>query len=508
MTQSLIDNSHETVTLQRDGRFFPQVILYTPTDYPVARQLPATPPPQSLRHRLYEHLKPMLPWFSEQAPANRTDANRMYSASISLLRSFQNDVNRLLEVNCDANLQYIAARDRQWHEPYPPADATTYRHERSWLLSKSSIHWQPMTPVADAQLMSREISEVLPTMQQSVELELWRFVDSFEEGLAQLVDREVCGLVEWLPNACCRYHFFRVEIQQGEGAFLSPKSDESQTRSNTTTGPSSDDADDDDPWYSPDDESDHSPVFMYNQTFEVPYQVTQFRCEHELINSIRTSIGNTRVRVPENVQRVIATVPVWLYPFVEIIDGTLIRRRMIGQNTHSASTKHFLPVVEVREEHAPDPGLMIGSVILCGWGPDEIDAIERQEHEQATIWERRKSADYADVLQLSLLVLTLILGVTLLCLIYKAYIGAFYPFLLTGVSMAMGASLWQTIFLRVRRTASTSSQLPAYSFAAFGCLLLLAILSVVFHVPGASFLLTKLLGGMAAVAWFTGKLSS
>ena len=57
------------------------------------------------------------------------------------------------------------------------------------------------------------------------------------------------------------------------------------------------------------------------------------RHEHKVINAVRTSIGNSAVVIPPPVANLIKAIPTWLYPSVEVIDGDIIRERIIERDT-------------------------------------------------------------------------------------------------------------------------------------------------------------------------------
>ena len=84
---------------------------------------------------------------------------------------------------------------------------------------QAACDWRPLANILDASLISLPV----PTLRSRLDAALGEAVDEFTqqffELLAKLVDRTLFGLVEWLPNQCCNYFFFRsVVIQENEGA--------------------------------------------------------------------------------------------------------------------------------------------------------------------------------------------------------------------------------------------------------------------------------------------------
>ena len=56
------------------------------------------------------------------------------------------------------------------------------------------------------------------------------------------------------------------------------------------------------------------------------------RHEHEVINAIRTSVRNSTVVMPLPIVNLVKSIPEWLYPFVEVIDGHIICERVVAPN--------------------------------------------------------------------------------------------------------------------------------------------------------------------------------
>ena len=72
--------------------------------------------------------------------------------------------------------------------------------------------WMPVRNVVDARLVSRPALEIRTKLESALKQAVTDFCQQFFDLLAKMVDRELFGLVEWLPNNCCAYHFFRRVI--------------------------------------------------------------------------------------------------------------------------------------------------------------------------------------------------------------------------------------------------------------------------------------------------------
>ena len=144
------------------------------------------------------------------------------------------------------------------------------------------------------------------------------FTKQFFELLAKLVDRQLFGLVEWLPNHCCSYYFFKhVVIQENNGALERILAETVFTKI-----------------------TERDPVrghqIIGRQQIEETrgqgqHQHRFARHQHEVMNAVRTSIRKSQVVMPPTVVRLVEVVPEWLYDFVQVIDGDIFRERIIEQ---------------------------------------------------------------------------------------------------------------------------------------------------------------------------------
>ncbi len=87
------------------------------------------------------------------------------------------------------------------------------------MLTEAAHDWLPTKNILDA----KRVSEPVPAFHEKLDAALTQavaeFTKQFFELLAKLVDRQLFGLVEWLPNHCCSDHSFKhVVIQENNGA--------------------------------------------------------------------------------------------------------------------------------------------------------------------------------------------------------------------------------------------------------------------------------------------------
>ncbi len=429
----------EAIQLLLDGRVFPATAPASGTlTHPRIRQLRTTAADENLPSRIFDSLWPQLPWATETSEVDsRERTARLYAESLRQIRLYEESCDQLIRRVCEANVEFRSGDDM--HSWDSQRAASLARHDTlQSMYRETATEWPPLKPISDADLMSQGQSVYVPLLEQSVKDETRRFVDHLFFGLSNLVDRQHCGLVEWFPNHCCRYHFFRQVICPLPH-YLADAGD-------------ADLSDDDD------DDADRSGNESSGVRYDVfPHDVVLARHEHELIQAIRTSPGNSRVVIPQKVRAVIDAIPAWLYPFVEIIDGTLVRERIVERQQKSLEyrTVHEEPTAD------PDPGLILGPFLLCGWGPKEITVEQDRQKELTT--ESTPSPLHAQLTAMK--TLTAILLFLLMVFLLSSRKSSTSVLLLFALSVATTAGVWHTVWTKRRLDSPEASSLENGAFA-------------------------------------------
>lgn len=331
--------------INRAGRFFPEP-LNTPAQNKSnrIRKLQTNPTEDSIPDRIASAISERLTWNrNKNGRVLNTDVLAAeYVESLKQLKTFRDEVQQVFQEACRANLEFR----QESGETHVEARDAVLSKRLSEMMSEASQDWTPPENIASAELFSLPIDRCQQRIDESLSIEVSKFGRQLLEQLAKLVDKKLCGLVEWLPNNCCRYHFFRRVVLQGDAVRSS-------------------DID-----FLTDDESPNS-IRRTTNKVSVQHQIRHARHEHELINTVRTSIGNSTVVMPPQIVRLVENIPEWLYPFVEVIDGQIIRERIIERDI---SVEDWTQV-QVRDEPVigPDPGIIIGPYVLSGWGTREIE---------------------------------------------------------------------------------------------------------------------------------------
>ena len=264
--------------------------------------------------------------------------------------------NVVLEA-CRANLEFRANDNNETHAEARDAILEGKLNE---MMTQAFAAWLPAKNSLTASLMSNSPDAFVRQLEASLSEEVDRFSRQFLELLERMVDRELFGLVEWLPKQCCRYHFFRRVVIQGP-----------EVRTQSINDSFADDSD----------AGSGQRIIGNRRTTSrrtVSHEIRFARHQHELINAVRTSIGNSTVIMPPPIVRLVDSIPRWLYPFVEVIDGQIVRELIIERDV---SVEDWTQV-DVRDEPIIDidPGIVIGPYVLSGWGSMEIQ--KEQERRQ------------------------------------------------------------------------------------------------------------------------------
>lgn len=429
MLATVTSNSQrETADVQLAGRRFPSQWL-EPKKKGASGLRQVAPPPdhEQLPKAVAREIRSRLPWAQLSADLSQVQPLvEAYVASLNQLTQFRQDVDQLLRAACEANLEFR----QELGVTHAAARDAALQSERANMLRHAKCDWFPPRNVLDAKLVSRSVSEVRRRLDQAIADAVAEFTKQLFALFAKLVDHELFGLVEWLPNNCCAYHFFkRVVIQENEGA------------SHTVNEVRFDRA------------AKRDPVTGRRIIGQRTTRIAQgegrhthrfARHQHDVMNAIRTSIDNSRVVMPPPVERLCRAVPDWLKPFVEVIDGTIFRERIIERDVRVANWQD----VQIFDEPIVgcEPGVIIGSYVLTGWGPREVEAeLRRREtlaHEHTSI----KQAASASIRYPVAIVGSTLLAILSVALMFRAMsgVGGGRGVFFTAV-LALAAA-WQAAF--------------------------------------------------------------
>lgn len=360
MSEASVESNDLTFEVTRANRRFPSLseAHHSPPLNRI-RQLERQPLDDELPKQLSQAISQRLAWQELSAlssPARETVATA-YINSLKTLNQFYHDIRTVICEACRANLEFRADENATHVE----ARDKILSDKLEEMMTQAFVAWLPAKNALTASLLSNSPATFIGQLEASLSEEVDRFSKQFVELLEHMVDLELFGLVEWLPKQCCRYHFFRrVVIQEPEV----------RTQSINET-------------FVNDSEGSSGQRIIGNRrttsTRTVRHEIRFGRHQHELINAVRTSIRNSTVIMPPPIVRLVDSVPIWLYPFVEVIDGQIVRELIIERDI---SVEDWTQV-DVRDEPIIDidPAIVIGPYVLSGWGSMEI----RKEQERRQV---------------------------------------------------------------------------------------------------------------------------
>jgi hypothetical protein len=215
---SALDRSDAPISLEVDlgGRRFP--LNWDQSRLPAAQKIRKLREPTedtSIPTALGETVWKLLAWSA--VPPNcdqRQVLVEAYVQSLNQLAEFRRNVETMIRAACAAGIEFRQALG----ETNINARDAALDEKLDEMLLQAACDWQPARNVLDAKLVSQPIETLRERLTNSLRRAANDFGSQFFEMLAKLVDRELIGLVEWLPNNCCSYHFFRrIVIQENHG---------------------------------------------------------------------------------------------------------------------------------------------------------------------------------------------------------------------------------------------------------------------------------------------------
>ncbi len=335
---------------------------------PEGRQLPGWIAESILRELPWSHLR-------LDSDDKVLEMVRAYTASLDQLRRYREEFSGLVRATCLSNLEFRQGKG----ETHEGARDEAIKVKVEQLVAQVTTKWPTVTAILNPTLLMQSPEVIHSTLDAELVRYVKAFVNRIFDVLAKLVDRQIAGLVEWWPENFCNYHFFkRVLTQENEGA------------STTTTETFSID------FLSPAIDSQTGRRILGTRTTKKTKgkgrNVHELeRHEHMVINAVRTSLENSAVVMIPPAMELVKSIPTWLRPFVEVVDGTLYWERVIPKER---SISHWEDATETQEPIVAtpmdlplfgfEPAICIGSFVLIGWGPREIEAeqIRQQDRQQ------------------------------------------------------------------------------------------------------------------------------
>lgn len=335
-----------------------------------ARRDFASFPETELRQLLGEAIWDRLPW--SELPAGKLDRATLvqaYNGSLERLDTFKQDVTTLLTSACRANLEFRQGQGQgQTHEA---ARDRALDAELQTMLSRAKWKEHPSMSVVNADVASQPTLLLRRRLNAAIGKAIDDFVAEFHKLLDRLVNAKLIGRIDWKPNHCCGYDFFKhVVVQENKGARRSTTRVRNEGANRQIA----------------------RPIVAHEVTTDVRGEGQHLHQheehEHVVINAVRTSIGDSQVIMPPAVVELTKRVPEWLDAFVQVVDGDLCTES-IDTRTRKAEGWQDA-TVKRRPIYGWEPAVTIGPYVLTGWGPREVaaelarrDAVAAQQHAES-----------------------------------------------------------------------------------------------------------------------------
>ncbi len=183
-------------------------------------------------------------------------------------------------------------------------------------------------------------------------------VRKFADALDHLVDLEQVGLLEWISEDACRYHFFRnVLLSETTASHTTVREEmkDAGTRRDRVT------------------------------TTEREAEETHRHARHisELIGAknytLRAAEG---VKKPGRVNALIEVIPEWLKPCMRVITGKQTQHVTIERDLRTEKTSETEVTVKTEAVYRPDPAVACGLYVLAGWDDETEDKTPAQVFHQ------------------------------------------------------------------------------------------------------------------------------
>jgi hypothetical protein len=180
-------------------------------------------------------------------------------------------------------------------------------------------------------------------------------VKKFVQGLDCLVEMEQVGLIEWIQDDGCRFHFYKNVIEETNG----------DVRETTR-----------------EDVTDRGSVRERKKTTRTERDYVRSRRHarhvHDVVCAQNLLLNSSRdLKMPPRVRKLLDSSPDYVKPFMRVVTGTEVRRLMIERDLATETLTESEESVTVAEEimYRPDPAVVIGHYVLTGWGAEELEPL-------------------------------------------------------------------------------------------------------------------------------------
>jgi hypothetical protein len=260
----------------------------------------------------------------------------------------------------------------------PPESAVRVDSEKQ-VVAQYHLHLDSPVNNAGAHLGALPAEEIREYLTPALSDACRKLIEQFVDGLIALVGRELIGMADWPSENAVKYWYCRHRVtthaavttrtSKGNGSHV--QNIRGVNRLITKT--------------------------LHREAEHIPTTRTREVHHHDAIEAHSCSIEAATVVIPENVKQVIGAIPDWMRPSIRVADGYMIRTRV--ETKQSISTAVITQVKTHEEEtttflHGTDPALLLGNLVLVGWGPVEIEQELKAEGERQVVSQCVSGAAY------------------------------------------------------------------------------------------------------------------
>jgi len=438
MSSALVEQRGDevlSVSLRRNGRVWPRGDTPSPSSSPI-RELSDREIEPDLAALVERDLKARLPFreIVDKPGVSGTDVVAAYVSSLEMLQSFRHDAEFLIEAVCLSHIEFEQVTGPTDEEQRQQSEHALLQS----MIERAELKLPVAANIATADLLAGPVDVLVARLGEALNQSVSIFTIALFGVFDRLVDVQLAGLFEWSGPGTCWYHFFKEIVRQENNRTTQRRSSREipgvaedgeeisilrTTTIDTTTG---------------------------QDTLRIA------RHEHHVMDAFQTSLENSRVVIPLAVQGMIQAIPPWLAPFISVIDGTLFREQIISRDYSTSDWSQTRVSTVDQPILGCEPAVLIGHVVLAGWGPTEIAIeLERRAAEERDQTAETGVKPVSDSPQASEFVSPLChIGATVL-------MGAAFwvsPPWLIGSLLLSGAGLWWGVSSRNERQTRRNEQ--------------------------------------------------
>ncbi len=261
-----------------------------------------------------------------------------YEADWKQLTACRNDWMKLMEtvIRIDSSIGANA---------YGLATAASNAYEAQWRKDVlDGLEWpRSIDSALEARLAPLPIGESSRILVENINRISTQMAIHMAKQLAILTERMAIGCIEWFGHNSCQYTFFHRKLSSNEEGEIG---------------------------WSPIKVSYHRRRAWQEIDVAGATSMAIVAHVHDLIEAVKSHPMNTSIEIPHEQKQILDAVPDWLSRYIEIVEGNLIRERVL---TKDLGVETWVLRFDDTVPYHFDPAIVLGgSFVLSGWKPQEV----------------------------------------------------------------------------------------------------------------------------------------